>query len=151
MNLPNRLTTLRVILIPFFIVFLMTGLAGEASRWIALGIFAAASFTDFLDGYIARKKGLITNFGKFMDPLADKLLVCSAMLQAGGGRAGPCHRRGLVGQVQDSLYHDHGDLHDNEHRKASACDGYTDVHIPGAHAHIPCGLSGEEQGCAQRG
>ncbi|MBR3307482.1 MAG: CDP-diacylglycerol--glycerol-3-phosphate 3-phosphatidyltransferase [Lachnospiraceae bacterium] len=80
MNLPNRLTTLRVILIPFFIVFLMTGLAGEASRWIALGIFAAASFTDFLDGYIARKKGLITNFGKFMDPLADKLLVCSAMV-----------------------------------------------------------------------
>lgn len=80
MNLPNKLTILRVILIPFYIFFLMTDVAGEASRWIALGIFVVASLTDFLDGYIARKYKLITNFGKFMDPLADKLLVCSAMI-----------------------------------------------------------------------
>ncbi|MBP5607575.1 MAG: CDP-diacylglycerol--glycerol-3-phosphate 3-phosphatidyltransferase [Lachnospiraceae bacterium] len=80
MNLPNKLTILRVLLIPFYIFFLMTDLAGGASKWIALAIFVVASLTDFLDGYIARKYKLITNFGKFMDPLADKLLVCSAMI-----------------------------------------------------------------------
>lgn len=80
MNLPNKLTIFRVILIPFFLFFLLTGYAGAYSRWIALGIFAAASLTDLLDGKIARKYHLITNFGKFMDPLADKLLVCSAMI-----------------------------------------------------------------------
>lgn len=80
MNLPNKLTLFRVILIPFFLFFLLTEYAGEYSRWIALGIFAAASLTDLLDGAIARKYNLITNFGKFMDPLADKLLVCSAMI-----------------------------------------------------------------------
>lgn len=79
MNLPNKLTMLRVILIPFFIFFLLTDyIAG--SMWIALGIFCLASFTDFLDGQIARKYNLVTNFGKFMDPLADKLLVCSALI-----------------------------------------------------------------------
>lgn len=79
MNLPNKLTILRVILIPFFLVFLMVdGIPG--GKWIALGIFVAASLTDMLDGKIARKYNLITNFGKFMDPLADKLLVCSAMI-----------------------------------------------------------------------
>ncbi len=80
MNLPNKLTLFRVILIPFFLFFLLTGYGGEYSRWIALGIFAVASLTDLLDGKIARKYHLITNFGKFMDPLADKLLVCSAMI-----------------------------------------------------------------------
>lgn len=80
MNLPNRLTILRVILIPFFIFFLLTDLCGQASSWIALAIFCVASFTDFLDGKIARKYNLVTNFGKFMDPLADKLLVCSALV-----------------------------------------------------------------------
>ncbi|MBQ9867046.1 MAG: CDP-diacylglycerol--glycerol-3-phosphate 3-phosphatidyltransferase [Lachnospiraceae bacterium] len=80
MNLPNKLTILRVLLIPFYIFFLMTDVAGGASKWIALAIFVVASLTDFLDGYIARKYKLITNFGKFMDPLADKLLVCSAMI-----------------------------------------------------------------------
>ncbi|MCR5250591.1 MAG: CDP-diacylglycerol--glycerol-3-phosphate 3-phosphatidyltransferase [Lachnospiraceae bacterium] len=80
MNLPNKLTTLRVILIPFFLFFLMTDVAGAASKWIALAIFVIASLTDFLDGYIARKYDLVSNFGKFMDPLADKLLVCSAMI-----------------------------------------------------------------------
>ncbi len=80
MNLPNKLTLFRVILIPFFLFFLLSGYGGAYSRWIALGIFAAASLTDLLDGQIARKYHLVTNFGKFMDPLADKLLVCSAMI-----------------------------------------------------------------------
>ncbi|HOO80436.1 MAG TPA: CDP-diacylglycerol--glycerol-3-phosphate 3-phosphatidyltransferase [Lachnospiraceae bacterium] len=80
MNLPNKLTLLRMILIPFFVFFLLTEYAGNYSEYIALGIFVVASLTDFLDGYIARKYELVTNFGKFMDPLADKLLVSSAMI-----------------------------------------------------------------------
>lgn len=80
MNLPNKLTILRVIMIPFFVFFMLTDFAGNASKWIALAIFIAASLTDLLDGKIARKYNLVTNFGKFMDPLADKLLVCSAMI-----------------------------------------------------------------------
>lgn len=79
MNLPNKLTIFRVILIPFFVVLLLFDLT-TYDKWIALGIFIVASLTDFLDGYIARKYNLVTNFGKFMDPLADKLLVCSAMI-----------------------------------------------------------------------
>ncbi|MBQ9612356.1 MAG: CDP-diacylglycerol--glycerol-3-phosphate 3-phosphatidyltransferase [Lachnospiraceae bacterium] len=80
MNLPNKLTMLRVILIPFFVLFLLTDLGGGAGKWIALAIFIIASLTDLLDGKIARKNNLVTNFCKFMDPLADKLLVCSAMI-----------------------------------------------------------------------
>ncbi len=80
MNLPNKLTVLRILLIPFFLLFLMTDLAGDYSKWIALGFFIIASLTDFFDGFLARKYQLITNFGKFMDPLADKLLVCTAMI-----------------------------------------------------------------------
>ena len=79
MNLPNKLTMFRVILIPFFIVFLLVPIT-PIDKWIALGIFIVASLTDLLDGYIARKYHLVTNFGKFMDPLADKLLVCSALI-----------------------------------------------------------------------
>jgi len=79
MNLPNKLTTARVIMIPFFLVFLMTNFF-EGSNYVALAIFIIASLTDMLDGKIARKYNLVTNFGKFMDPLADKLLVCSAMI-----------------------------------------------------------------------
>lgn len=80
MNLPNKLTILRVIMIPFFVFFLLSGVGGSASKWIALVIFAAASITDTLDGYIARRDNLITDFGKFMDPLADKMLVSSAFI-----------------------------------------------------------------------
>ena len=69
-----------MIMVPFLVVFLLTGWGGEANRYIALVIFAAASITDWFDGYLARKNNLVTNFGKFMDPLADKLLVCSAMI-----------------------------------------------------------------------
>lgn len=79
MNLPNKLTMFRVILIPFFIVFLLVPIT-EYDKWIALAIFIIASLTDLLDGKIARKYNLVTNFGKFMDPLADKLLVCSALI-----------------------------------------------------------------------
>lgn len=80
MNLPNKLTLARVVMIPFFVVFLLTNWGGSASKWIALAIFIVASLTDLLDGHIARKYNLVTNFGKFMDPLADKLLVCAAMI-----------------------------------------------------------------------
>lgn len=80
MNLPNKLTMLRVIMIPFFVFFLLTEVAGACSPWVALALFCVASLTDFFDGQIARKYNLVTNFGKFMDPLADKLLVCSALI-----------------------------------------------------------------------
>ena len=80
MNLPNKLTVLRVLLIPFFVLFLLTDLGGDYGKYYALAIFIIASLTDLLDGKIARKYNLVTNFGKFMDPLADKLLVCSAMI-----------------------------------------------------------------------
>ena len=80
MNLPNKLTVLRIIMVPFFVFFMLTDVGGAANKWIALAIFAVASLTDLLDGKIARKYNLVTNFGKFMDPLADKLLVCSAMI-----------------------------------------------------------------------
>ena len=80
MNLPNKLTVLRCIMVPFFVAFMLYPLAGAASKYVALVLFCVASFTDFLDGYLARKNNLVTNFGKFMDPLADKLLVCSALI-----------------------------------------------------------------------
>jgi CDP-diacylglycerol--glycerol-3-phosphate 3-phosphatidyltransferase len=84
MNLPNKLTLFRVILIIPFVVLLLGGHAISAisaySDYIALVIFIIASLTDLLDGKIARKYNLVTNFGKFMDPLADKLLVCSALI-----------------------------------------------------------------------
>ena len=92
MNLPNKLTVFRVILIVPFVLLML----GSSAQWdwfmavfggivdyadyIALGIFIIASLTDLLDGKIARKYNLVTNFGKFMDPLADKLLVCSALI-----------------------------------------------------------------------
>ena len=80
MNLPNKLTVLRVLMVPFFVLFMLTDIGGAANKWIALAIFCVASLTDMLDGKIARARNLVTNFGKFMDPLADKLLVCSAMI-----------------------------------------------------------------------
>lgn len=80
MNLPNKLTIFRVILIPFFVFFLMYPAFEDYGKYIAAAVFIAASLTDFADGRIARKYNMVTNFGKFMDPLADKLLVCSAMI-----------------------------------------------------------------------
>lgn len=80
MNTPNKLTVLRMILVPFLVLFMLFGWGGEANRYICLAIFVTASMTDWFDGYLARKHKLVTNFGKFMDPLADKLLVCSALI-----------------------------------------------------------------------
>ncbi|MBP5151775.1 MAG: CDP-diacylglycerol--glycerol-3-phosphate 3-phosphatidyltransferase [Lachnospiraceae bacterium] len=79
MNLPNKLTMLRVIMIPVFVFFILAGFV-PYNNYIALAVFILASLTDLLDGKIARKRNLVTNFGKFMDPLADKLLVVSALL-----------------------------------------------------------------------
>lgn len=95
MNLPNKLTVFRMIMVPFFVYILLapvyypTGsfmylilppVLVTYANYVAALIFVVASFTDFLDGYLARRDGLVTNFGKFMDPLADKLLVCSALI-----------------------------------------------------------------------
>ena len=78
MNLPNKLTIFRIILVPLFMAVMLSGI--KNSMYIAAVIFAVASLTDFLDGYIARKYDLVSNFGKFMDPLADKLLVSAALI-----------------------------------------------------------------------
>ena len=80
MNLPNKLTLMRVILVPFFVFFMLWNGAGASGKYIAAAIFIIASITDWLDGYLARKNHLVTDFGKFMDPIADKLLVCSALI-----------------------------------------------------------------------
>ncbi|MDD4200773.1 MAG: CDP-diacylglycerol--glycerol-3-phosphate 3-phosphatidyltransferase [Eubacteriales bacterium] len=86
MNLPNKLTVVRVIAVPFFVGLYILGFYVAACFWIALVIFIAAAFTDMLDGMIARKRNLVTNFGKIMDPLADKVLVYSAFcLMVGDG------------------------------------------------------------------
>ena len=79
MNLPNKLTLLRLILIPFFIAAFYLGFfAGH--YFVALGIFVVASLTDFLDGYIARKYNMVTDLGKFLDPIADKVLVLAGLI-----------------------------------------------------------------------
>lgn len=80
MNLPNKLTVLRVLMIPFFVLFALVDVVPGYSSYIAVAIFVIASLTDLLDGKLARKYNLVTDFGKFMDPLADKLLVCSALI-----------------------------------------------------------------------
>ncbi len=79
MNLPNKLTIFRVILIPFFVLCFYLPVI-PFNNVVACVIFCVASITDFLDGYLARRDGLVTNFGKFMDPLADKLLVGAALI-----------------------------------------------------------------------
>lgn len=79
MNLPNKITIFRIFMIPVFLVFLLVpGI--DYGQYIAAGVFIIAALSDLLDGYIARKNNLVTNFGKFMDPLADKLLVSSALI-----------------------------------------------------------------------
>ena len=81
LNLPNKLTLARMIMVPFLMVFITFDFGlGVWSRLIAAFFFALASFTDFLDGYLARRDNLVTNFGKFMDPLADKLMVFVALI-----------------------------------------------------------------------
>jgi CDP-diacylglycerol--glycerol-3-phosphate 3-phosphatidyltransferase len=80
MNLPNKLTVFRVVLVPFFVAFLLLSGTNESLKWVALVIFVVASLTDLLDGHIARSRNLVTTFGKFMDPLADKILTISGMI-----------------------------------------------------------------------
>ena len=84
MNLPNKLTLFRVCTIPFFVVFMEFDILGDYSKFVAVALFIVASITDALDGHIARKYNLVTNFGKFMDPLADKLLVSAALICLSG-------------------------------------------------------------------
>lgn len=85
MNLPNKLTVFRIILVPIMVIIPFLGISGQflnvpIENWIIISIFIIASYTDHLDGKIARKNNIITTFGKFADPLADKILVLSAML-----------------------------------------------------------------------
>ena len=84
MNLPNKLTVLRALAVPFFVALMLVPINGRQCegwcKWVALAVFILAALTDLVDGKIARKYQLVTNFGKFMDPLADKLLVCSALI-----------------------------------------------------------------------
>lgn len=84
MNLPNKLTMLRILLVPAYVFALLLpelfGLDVGIARWIAAVLFVLAGITDTLDGNIARRRNLVTDFGKFMDPIADKLLTCSAMV-----------------------------------------------------------------------
>ena len=85
MNLPNKLTIFRIILVPIMVIIPLLGIPGDVwgipvQNLIIIAIFAIASYTDHLDGKIARKRNLVTTFGKFADPLADKILVLSAML-----------------------------------------------------------------------
>ena len=84
MNLPNKLTVMRALAVPVFVVLMLVEVGGQRCegwcKWTALAVFIIAALTDLVDGKIARKYELVTNFGKFMDPLADKLLVCSALI-----------------------------------------------------------------------
>ena len=176
MNLPNKLTMARVIMIPFFVIFMLTGWGGEASKWISLAIFIVASLTDLLDGQIARKHNLVTNFGKFMDPLADKLLVCSAMIclvemgripawiviviisrefiisgfrliASDNGRR---DRSKLLGQVQDDVPDGYDLSDDCQYRSTVRIDHDCNVGGAGADSGISGRLSDEKQRRAQR-
>lgn len=80
MNLPNKLTVFRACMVPVFVFLMLWDGMGAYGKYAAAAVFILASMTDWLDGYLARKNGLVTDFGKFMDPIADKLLVCSAMI-----------------------------------------------------------------------
>ena len=80
MTTASKITLVRVVLIPVFMVFLILSANDLALRWVALGVFALASLSDFIDGQIARRCNQVTDFGKFLDPLADKLLVTSCLI-----------------------------------------------------------------------
>ena len=167
MNLPNKLTVLRVIMVPFFVFFMLTDVGGAANKWIALALFVIASLTDMLDGKIARKYNLVTNFGKFMDPLADKLLVCSAMIcLIPSGKLAPAiviviiarefiisgFRLVALGQVQDRV--PDGDDHCADRglrRRLRHHRGNPDLGGSGSHDHLPDRLCVEEQAGSHSG
>ena len=93
MNLPNRLTVLRVCMVPVFVVFMLWNGLGSSAKYVAAVIFILASMTDWLDGYLARKNNLVTDFGKFMDPIADKLtqiVMLACLLTRFGNLLFPC-------------------------------------------------------------
>ena len=84
MTTASKITLVRVVLIPVFMVLLLCSGGNDALRWAALGVFVVASISDFVDGYIARHYNQVTDFGKFLDPLADKLLICSILIEMVG-------------------------------------------------------------------
>ena len=84
MNLPNKLTILRIVLVPLFIIAMALPIEWIWPLWTAFGIFLLAAITDFLDGQIARRKNLGTKFGKIMDPVADKLLISAGFIMLAG-------------------------------------------------------------------
>lgn len=88
MNLPNKITLIRIALIPFFLVLM--GIEGNVFRWLGVILFSVAALTDMLDGELARRRNEVTDFGKFMDPIADKLLVLLPMILL--THAGPMHQ-----------------------------------------------------------
>lgn len=84
MNIPNKLTVVRIALVPVFVVLMALTYLADWIKYVALGVYVVASLTDYLDGYLARKKGIVTNFGKLMDPLADKILVAAGFIMIVG-------------------------------------------------------------------
>ena len=101
MNLPNKLTVLRVIMVPFFVFFMLTGVGGAANKWIALIIFCVASLTDMLDGKIARARNLVTNFG-----------IYHQRIPSGSSRQRYCDRCKLLGKIQNGIPDVHADPSD---------------------------------------
>lgn len=97
MNLPNKLTMLRIVLVPLFIIAMAIKVNGlDWIKYVAFGIYAVASFTDFLDGKISRSKGIVTKFGKIMDPLADKLLVSAGFIMLTGVGTIPAYITAII-------------------------------------------------------
>lgn len=97
MNLPNKLTMLRILLVPVFIILMCINIEGAVwVRYVALAIYAIAAFTDFLDGKISRDRGIVTNFGKIMDPLADKLLVSAGFIMLTGLNSIPAYITAII-------------------------------------------------------
>jgi CDP-diacylglycerol---glycerol-3-phosphate 3-phosphatidyltransferase len=94
MNLPNKITLLRIALVPLFIISM--SLNFDYMKYVAFGIFLIASITDYLDGYISRKKNIVTNFGKIMDPLADKLLVSAGFIMLTGVGTVPAYITAII-------------------------------------------------------
>ncbi len=84
MNIPNKLTVIRIALVPVFVILMALVDLADWIKYVALGVYVVASLTDYIDGYLARKKGIVTNFGKLMDPLADKILVAAGFIMVVG-------------------------------------------------------------------
>ena len=114
MNTPNKLTVVRMIMVPFFVLFMLTDFAGAAGKWISLLLFVAASFTDYLDGHLARKYNLVTDFGKFMDDHHHWKGVYHQRIPSGGSGQWGGNRSQLLGKIQDSFSDDYDYSDDHE-------------------------------------